>query len=206
MTGDSPVFWKDLRLIEALTNAVESCRRFVTVEQGRSITSSRRLPFSDVGPVVEVALAMAGSRPAQDYNPPETEVEPNDEGSYCPLPPLWRFPWEQSEGPRPARMLSFVSGALAVRRHFRQARSAALVVMIALVLGMAGVAQAQQEVAPDHFDNDATYVLPHKATRNVTRKKSRRAKKIANHRSGLNARAHRASQARDGKAGGHSAS
>src|SRR5215471_10246270 len=111
MAHDGPGFWKALRLTEALATVVELCRKLVTAEEGRSSRSSGSLPFS-AGLVAEVSLAMAGNRPDQDHNPPEPEVGPNDGGSYCPLPPLWRFPWEHSEGPRAARMLSFVSGAL----------------------------------------------------------------------------------------------
>jgi hypothetical protein len=153
---DSPALRKDLRLIEAKTNFIES----------------RRLS--------------AGQ--AEDSSSPDPEASPNGQGSYCPLPPLWRFPWQQSEEPRPARRLSFVSGTLAIP-YLRQAKSLVLVIMMALVPGMAGVARAQQEVAPDRFDRPSLYA----PTRNVASRKLQRVKKkIADHRSGLTARAQRA--------------
>jgi hypothetical protein len=72
--------------------------------------------------------------------------------------------------------------------YILRASSIALAMMIALVLGMAGVARAQQEVAPEHHDYDPPLYAQ---TRNVSRKASRGVKKIAGHRSKLTARAHR---------------
>jgi len=102
----------------------------------------------------------------------------------------------------PARRLSFVSATLAARPYLRQAKSLVLVIMMALVLGVAGVARAQQEVAPEHFDNPAQYAPVSKATR----ARPRRMTKIGGHRSPLMARAHRAGQGTGRKSGLHSAS
>jgi hypothetical protein len=69
--------------------------------------------------------------------------------------------------------------------YLGRANPIVLAVTMALVLSMAGIARAQQEVAPDRFDNLAQY-LP---ASNVARKGSRRMTKMARHRLGLTARA-----------------
>jgi hypothetical protein len=152
---------------------------------------------------IECWRKFLGGGQEENSSPTDSEA-PNDQGFYCPLPPLWRFPWEQSEEPRLAPRLSFVTGALAARPYLRRAKALVLVIMMALVLGMAGVACAQQEVAPDHFDQTSLYA----PARNVGSEKlqQRVKKKIADHHSGLTARARRAGQPRYGKAGGHSTS
>jgi hypothetical protein len=132
--------------------------------------------------------------------PREPEVRPNGEGAYCPLPPFRNFPWEQN-GPGAPRRLSFVSGALAVRPHLRQARCTVLAVMMALVLGVAGIARAQQEVAPDHYEELPQYT----PARMVAHNRSR-VTRVAGHRSRLTARAHRPGQGPDRNQGLHSKS
>ena len=161
---------RDLGLIERITHFVESSTRFLRAAQGET------------------------------SDPPAPEAPPSADGSYCPLPPLWRFPWEQTGEPRPAPRLSFVSGALAVRPYLRHAKSLVLVVAMALMLGTAGAARAQQEVAPEHFDNPAQYAPPS----NVALKGSRRPK--SGRRAALAARARRTAQRTDRKGGLHSAS
>jgi len=74
----SPMPQSELSMVEALTQAEEFWRKLARANQ------------------------------AQDLNPVEPESGPYAPGSYCPLPilPLWKFPFEQSEGQRAASSVS----------------------------------------------------------------------------------------------------
>jgi hypothetical protein len=151
---------------------------------------------------IQSCIKSLSAAQVETADPPKPELT-QGAASSSPVPPNWRFPWERGDELRPALRLSFVSGALAVRASRKQAKALALVLAAALVLGTAAIAQAQQEVAPDHFDEPPALYVP---ARNLSTRKSHLANHTAGRRSRLTSRAHRTSQARDGKARSRSAS
>jgi hypothetical protein len=111
------------------------------------------------------------AEPATECDSTESEVMPDGRAPRRTGLPPWRFPW----GPLA------IPGALENSTTFKSIIAA---IGMTLILGMAGIAKAQQETMPDHFE--ASYV-EYNAARSTVRSKPARRVRSSGRRSGQSA-------------------